>query len=140
MSTAIVYPMFAMVLLTATVLTITYRARVRAVRENALESAYYRLYQGGAEPDYAAKPARHFVNLFEAPTLFYAACLVALATRSTGPAILALAWAYFVVRVAHAWIHIGRNRLRHRIRVYAASWAVLLALWIGVVIAVARAG
>lgn len=140
MSNALVYPMFAMVLLTAVVLTITYRARVRAVRENVLPSAYYRIYQGGTEPDYAAKPARHFVNLFEAPTLFYAACLVALATRATGPAILVLAWAYFALRVIHAWIHIGSNRLRHRIRIYAVSWVVLLALWICVVVAVARAG
>ena len=38
--------------------------------------------------------------------------------------------------MVHAWIHIGRNRLRHRIRAYAASWAVLLALWICVVVAV----
>ena len=137
---AIVYPMFAMVVLTATVLVIMFRSRVRAVRENALTSAYFRVYQGGTEPDYAVKPARHFINLFEAPTLFYAACLVALATRATGPAILALAWVYVAVRVVHAWIHIGHNRLRHRIRAYAASCAVLLALWICVVVAVARAG
>lgn len=134
---AIVYPMFAMVLLTATVLVIMFRSRVRAVREQAIASTYYRVFQGGAEPEYAVKPARHFVNLFEAPTLFYAACLVALATGTAGPTILVLAWTYVAVRVGHAWIHIGRNRLRHRIRIYAASWAVLLALWIGVVLAVA---
>ena len=137
MSSAIVYPMFAMVLLTASVLVIMFLSRVRAVRENALASSYYRVHQGGLEPDYAVKPARHFINLFEAPTLFYAACLAALATGTTGTAILALAWGYVVIRIAHAWIHIGRNRLRHRIRIYAASWAVLLALWISVVIAVA---
>jgi hypothetical protein len=140
MSSAIVYPMFAMVLLTASVLVTMFRSRVRAVRENALASSYFRVYQGGTEPDYAVKPARHFINLFEAPTLFYAACLAALATGTTGPAILALAWTYFAVRVAHAWIHIGRNRLRHRIRIYAASWAVLLALWVCVVAAVAGRG
>ena len=48
---AIVYPMFAMVVLTATVLVIMFRSRVRAVRENALTSAYFRVYQGGTEPD-----------------------------------------------------------------------------------------
>ena len=140
MSNAIVYPMFAMVLLTASVLVIMFRSRVRAVRENALASSYFRVYQGGTEPDYAVKPSRHFVNLFEAPTLFYAACLAALATGTTGPAILSLAWAYFAIRVVHALVHIGRNRLRHRIRVYGASWAVLLALWICVVVAVAGRG
>ncbi len=137
---SLVYPMFAMVLLTAAVLVIMFRSRMRAVQEKALASAYFRVFQGGTEPEYAVKPARHFINLLEAPTLFYAACLAALATRTTGPAILALAWVYFAVRVAHAWIHIGRNRLRHRIPVYGASWAVLLALWICVVVAVARAG
>jgi hypothetical protein len=140
MPNAIVYPMFAMVLLTATVLVIMFRSRVRAVRENALSSSYFRVYQGGTEPEYAVKPARHFINLFEAPTLFYAACRAALATRATGPAILALAWVYVAVRIVHAWAHIGPNRLRHRIRVYGTSWAVLLALWICVVAAVARGG
>jgi hypothetical protein len=135
----LVYPMFALVLLTATVLVIMFRSRMRAIREKSLTSAYYRSFQGATEPEYAVKPARQFSNLFEAPTLFYAACVTALATQSSGPAILALAWAYVVVRVAHAWIHIGRNRLRHRIPVYGTSWAILLALWIGVVVNVSRA-
>ncbi len=137
---SLVYPMFAMVLLTATVLVIMFRSRMRAVREKALGTAYFRTFQGGTEPEYAAKPSRHFVNLFEAPTLFYAACLAALATRASGPVILALAWTYVAIRLAHAWIHIGRNRLRHRIPVYGASWVVLLAIWTCVVVQVSRAG
>jgi len=136
---ALIYPMFAMVLLTATVLVIMFRSRVRAIREKALASAYFRTFQGGVEPEYAVKPARHFVNLFEAPTLFYAACLAGLVTQTANPAVLTLAWVYVAIRMAHAWIHIGRNRLRHRIPVYAASWAVLLALWICIVFEVARA-
>lgn len=136
---ALVYPMFALVLLSATVLVITFRSRMRAIREKALTSAYYRTFQGATEPEYAVKPARQFVNLFEAPTLFYAACVTALATQSSGPLIVALAWAYVAGRLAHAWIHLGRNRLRHRIPVYGASWAILLALWIGVVVNVSRA-
>jgi hypothetical protein len=134
----LVYPMFAMVLLTATVLVIMFRSRVRAVREKALASAYFRTFQGGTEPEYVVKPARHFINLFEAPTLFYAGCLAAIATQTAGTVVLALAWAYVAIRVAHAWIHIGRNRLRHRIPVYAMSWVVLLALWIAVVVQISQ--
>jgi hypothetical protein len=134
----LVYPMFAMVLLTATVLVIMFRSRVRAVREKALASAYFRTFQGGTEPEYVVKPARHFINLFEAPTLFYAGCLAAIATQTAGSIVLALAWAYVAIRVAHAWIHIGRNRLRHRIPVYGVSWAVLLTLWIAVVVQVSQ--
>jgi hypothetical protein len=135
---ALVYPMFAMVLLTATVLVIMFRSRVRAVREQKVSTAYFRIYQGATEPEYSAKPARHFTNLFEAPTLFYAASLAAIVTQATAPIILALAWAYVAARVVHAWVHLGRNRLRHRIPVYGVSWLILLAMWVGVVVNVAR--
>jgi hypothetical protein len=127
---SLIYPMFAMVLLTATVLVILFRSRVRAVRENQISAKYFRIYQGEIEPESTAKPARHFSNLFEAPTLFYAACLAAMVTQQTGTTIVALAWAYVAARVAHAWIHLRGNRLRLRIRAYFAGWLVLLAMWV----------
>ena len=138
-SYALVYPMFALVLLTATVLVIMFRSRARAVREKKISSAYFRTFQGETEPEFIAKPSRHFVNLFEAPTLFYVACLAAMVTQTGGRAALVLAWAYVAARVAHAFIHLGRNRLRHRIPVYGASWAILLAMWVSVVAGVAAA-
>lgn len=138
--TSLIYPMFAMVLLTATVLGILFRSRVRAVRENPGTLQYFRLYQGGVEPEASAKAARHFANLFEAPTLFYAACLAAMVTGQTGIAIVGLAWAYVAARLAHAYIHLGGNRLRWRIRAYFASWLVLVALWLMLVLGVATRG
>jgi hypothetical protein len=125
----LVYPMFAMVLLTATVLGILFRSRVRAVRDNQVPVTYFRLYQGAVEPESIAKPARHFTNLFEAPVLFYAACLAAMATGQVGTAMVALAWAYVATRVVHAYVHLGGNRLRLRMRAYFAGWLVLLAMW-----------
>jgi hypothetical protein len=136
----LIYPMFAMVLLTGTVLVILFRSRVRAVREQKVTTKYFRIYQGETEPEETAKPARHFANLFEAPTLFYAACLAAMVTAQTGAAIVALAWAYVAARLVHAYIHLGSNRLRLRIRAYFASWLVLLALWIMLVVGAATAG
>jgi hypothetical protein len=134
---ALVYPMAAMVLLTFAVLVILFRSRVRAVGEKKISSHYFRIYQGEVEPESTAKPARHFINLFEAPTLFYAACLTAMVTHDANAVALALAWAYVTARIAHAWIHLGGNRLRLRIRAYFASWLVLLALWIQIVVHVA---
>lgn len=127
---SLIYPMFAMVLLTATVLVLLFRSRVRAVRENRISAKYFRIYQGEVEPESTAKPARHFTNLFEAPTLFYAACLAAMVTGETGTTFVALAWAYVAARVVHAWVHLGGNRLRLRIRAYFAGWLVLLAMWV----------
>lgn len=134
----LIYPMFAMVLLTATVLTILFRRRSRAVREGAVSSRYFRLYQGDSEPEASAPAARHFANLFEAPVLFYAACLAAMVAGMGDLITLTLAWLYVLARVIHAGIHLSSNRLRRRIAAYASSWLVLLALWIDIVVTVSQ--
>ena len=136
----LVFPMFTMVLLTATVLVRLFRSRVRAVREGQLPASFFRIYQGGIEPDYAIKTSRHFVNLFEAPTLFYVVCVAAMVTRTGGPVMLALAWVYVATRLVHAYIHLGPNRLRHRIRAYFAGWIVLTAMWAWLAFSVAMQG
>jgi hypothetical protein len=77
--------------------------------------------------------------LFEAPVLFYVACVTAIATRQVTLLAVLLAWAYVVLRVAHAYIHLNANRLRQRIPVYFASWGTLLALWITIALGSALA-
>lgn len=135
---SLVYPMLAMVLLTAVVLVMLFRSRVRMVREGLAPVSYFRTFQGSVEqPEYTIKPARHFANLFEAPTLFYAGCLAAMVTGVTGVAVVVLAWAYVAMRYLHAFIHLGGNRVRYRMRAYFASWLCLLALWITVAVGVA---
>jgi hypothetical protein len=133
---SLIYPMFAMVLLTVAVLFRLFRSRVRAVREGQLSLSFFQIWQGGTEPDYAIKPARHFVNLFEAPTLFYAVCLAAMVTRTPGILIQVLAWCYVAARLVHTYIHLGSNRVRYRVRAYFCSWIVLLAMWICVALTV----
>ena len=130
---SLVYPMLAMVLLTAGVLVVLFRSRVRMIREGLAPVSYFSVFQGSLEPEYAAKPARHFVNLFEAPTLFYVGCLAAMITGSSGIAVSILAWGYVATRYLHAFIHLGSNRIRHRLRAYFVGWLLLLTLWIYVV-------
>jgi len=134
---SLVYPMLALVLLTFGVLIVLFRSRVRMVREGLAPVSYFRVFQGSPEPEFAAKPARHFANLFEAPTLFYAGCLAAMITGVTGTVIVVLAWAYVAMRYLHAYIHLGGNRVRHRMRAYFASWVCLMAMWITVAMGVA---
>jgi hypothetical protein len=85
----LIFPMFAMVLLTFSTLARLFLARNKSVAEGEVNPQYFRVYQGGAEPEASAKLARHFANLFEAPVLFYAACVllamwVVLAMRAAG--------------------------------------------------------
>jgi hypothetical protein len=135
--TSLIYPMAAMVLLTVVVLVRLFRSRVAAVRGGQIEAAYFRLYQGGDEPETTRKLSRHFTNLFEAPTLFYVACLAGMLVGASGPVFLSLAWGYVAARTAHAFVHLGGNRLRKRILAYFASWLCLVALWLALVFHVA---
>jgi hypothetical protein len=127
--TNLIYPMAAMVLLTAVVLVQMYRARIAAVRSGQIEIEYFRLHLGAREPESSARFSRHFVNLFEVPTLFYVACVAAMAAQVGTPVMIGLAWAYVLVRIAHAYIHLGANRLRIRRNAFAIGWLVLLAMW-----------
>jgi hypothetical protein len=133
----LLFPMLAMVLLTFGVAVVLFRARKRAVREGHTPVSYFRTFQGSQEPEFLAKPTRHFSNLFEQPTLFYAGCLAALVVGVTDVAAVTLAWGYVAARLVHTGVHLRGNRLRHRVPSYFASWLFLLALWIHVCIAVA---
>jgi hypothetical protein len=89
-----------------------FRSRVRMVREGLAPVSYFRVFQGSPESEFAAKPARHFVNLFEAPTLVYVGCLAAMVTGVTYTAVVVLAWGYVAVRHVQAFTHLGTNRVR----------------------------
>ena len=125
----LIYPMFMMVVLTAIVLVALFRSRVQAVRNGEVSGVYFKTYQGGTEPDSSIKLSQHFVNIFEAPTLFYVACLAAMIIGETSMAFQLLAWLYVILRAVHAYIHTGSNKLRKRIAAYFTSWIVLFLMW-----------
>jgi hypothetical protein len=125
----LVYPMAAMVLLTFVVLIRMFRARVRAVKAGEADAGYYKTYQEGKEPRAVAQLSRHLVNMFESPTLFYAACIAGMVTGQNATVLLALAWVYVAMRGIHAYVHTGRNSLPSRIKIYFSSWLVLLGMW-----------
>lgn len=125
----LVYPMAAMVLLTFVVLIKMFRARVRAVKAGEADAGYYKTYQEGKEPREVAALSRHLVNMFESPTLFYAACIAGMVTGQNATVLQVLAWLYVAMRAIHAYIHTGSNSLPPRIKIYFSSWLVLLGMW-----------
>jgi hypothetical protein len=60
--------------------------------------------------------------------------LLPIALKDTSAELVLLAWYYVVLRVAHAWIHTGRNQLRPRIAAYMLSWVVLLWMWAALIV------
>ena len=95
--------------------------------------------QEGGEPRETAQLSRQFANLFESPTLFYAACIAGMVMGENATVLVVLAWAYVALRIAHAIIHTGKNKLQPRIRAYFSSWLVILGMWGTLVASVATA-
>lgn len=135
----ILWPAFAMFALTACVVVRLGMQRAAALKTGRVNLGFYRLYRDGKEPEDIAATARHFINLFEAPVLFYAGVIIAHVTGQTGAVLVALAWGYVAARCVHTYIHLGPNDVLWRFRVYGVSWLLLAAFWAGLGLALATA-
>lgn len=139
MSKYLILPLFAMVLLTFVVALIMLRTRIRAVLDGTVKLAHFRTFSEGTPSEDMLKVSQHFTNLFELPVLFYAALLAAMHFQVQGSAIHVWAWLFVAARVAHAYIHIGRNRVRPRMYSFLSAWFCVMAIWVIVVMQALRA-
>ena len=127
------YPMFAMVILTFVVAIHLFRLRVKAVKAGELRLSQLRLNTGEI-PDTMVQAARNYSNLFEIPVLFYAAGAAALALGIQPPALVITAWVFVLARIVHSWIHLRSNNVIHRLRAYMLGNICVLVLW-GILVA-----
>jgi len=100
---------------------------------------FYRAHIGTPEPEVAAAGARHWDNLFELPTLFYAACITAFVLGAVGTWTLVFAWAFACARLVQSAIHMSYNNPAHRGIAFSLGVLAMLALWINVGIAIVGA-
>ena len=125
----ILYPMLALVLLTAIVAVLVYRRRIAEMRARRIHPQSVATSAQMARSLEDTRASDNFRNLFETPVMFYAAVLTVYAAQLTGTAHLALAWAYVAMRVLHSSIQCTYNRVVHRLSAFMASVAALGALW-----------
>lgn len=128
------YPMFAMLLLTLTVGVILGRARFKAVAHKRINPKYFLTNRGYEVPQDLAQKERNFANLFETPPLFYVGCTLALALNLESAGLLFTAWLYVVLRIAHSIIHITYNNVYHRFFAFIGSLLTILAIWLQVLL------
>lgn len=124
---AILYPMLALVALTAIVAVAMYRRRVVEMRLRRVHPQKIATSAQMASALEDTRAADNFRNLFEAPVLFYAAVLTIYATQLTGPLYIGLAWVYVATRIAHSAIQCTYNRVMHRFAAFASGLLVLFA-------------
>ncbi|HEU5397691.1 MAG TPA: MAPEG family protein [Gammaproteobacteria bacterium] len=128
---AIFWPVLAMVLLTFVVLAYTGYKRFSAGFAGRVRAGDFRYGETANVPPDVAVANRNFMNLLEAPVLFYTFCISAYVTHTAAPWLLALAWLYVALRFVHTFIHLAYNKILHRFSSYAASNLVLLVMWLG---------
>jgi hypothetical protein len=134
----IIYPIFALVILTFIVGFSTGASRFISAKRGLVDPRYFKLFAGYTPPDNIAKLSRNFSNLFEVPVLFYTAGTTILALDINNQLILGLAWAFVALRIIHSIIHISYNNPIHRFLSFLLSSIVVLIMWVQLVIIIAQ--
>jgi len=119
-----------MALITFVVGPLMLSTRINSVKNGVVHIEYYEIFRGGEPPANVMQTTRHWSNLYEAPTLFYIACLMAFALQMESTLILGMAWTYVAMRVVNSVIHLTYNRVYHRLTVFLTSQVILVVIWI----------
>ena len=125
--TAIFLPFVGTMLLTIVVWGYMYARRIPFIlRSNLSPQQLIPSELARLSPPAVANPSDNLKNLFELPTIFYAAVLYLYVTQQVDAWYLGAAWIFFGFRILHSAVHCTFNFVPLRFWLYATS---ALALW-----------
>ena len=125
----IVLAMSVLALWTLLIWALVPLTRIRAGRAGHVHVKDFRYGESANVPGDVSLPNRNYMNLLELPVLFYAACLVVLATNRADDFTVLLAWAFVASRIAHSVIHLTYNNVLHRGVMFGAGVSIVFAMW-----------
>ena len=73
--------------------------------------------------------ANSYSNQFEMPLLFYVLTILAIMTRHADFLFVVLSWAWVVLRLMQAFVHVTTNNVRMRGLWFGISAIVLMIMW-----------
>jgi hypothetical protein len=126
---AVLLPVFVMVALTFGLLFYMGRVRVGTLKRGEVKIKDIALRQPNW-PERATKASMAYHNQLELPLLFYVLVILAIITKQADLLFVLLSWVFVVLRVIHALIIVISNRIQQRFAVFAASFFVLVVMWI----------
>ena len=126
---AVLLPLFVQVAMTFVLLFWMGRARVATIARGQVKVRDIALGQS-AWPERATQIANCFHNQLQLPVLFYLLVVLALFTRKTDLVFVVLSWAFVLLRLLHAFIHVTSNHVPTRFRWFLAGAVVLLVMWL----------
>jgi len=124
-----------LVLLTFAVMTYMAYKRFSAGFAGRVKGSDFRYGETANVPPDVSVANRNFMNLLEAPILFYVFCLAAYATRHVTEFTLYAAWAFVGLRLVHTLFHLFYNRILYRFAPYALSNLLLAGCWLWLAVA-----
>ncbi len=133
MDNALLYPLFANVLLTFSVSLLMVRARMNAVKNKHVAPSYFKHNRGKA-PEQILRYSDNYQNQYELPILFYTLIALLLITQTHHTGFTITAWLFVFTRIVHSYIHIKTNNILHRLKAFVSGFVILLAMWIGFMI------
>lgn len=125
---SIFYPVLAVVTLTLLVQLMIAVSRFRAGFRGQICTDDFKYGESLAVPPEVCITNRNYMNLLEAPVLFYVVCIVLYVTAGVTDIVVGLAWLYVALRITHSAIHLTYNKVMHRMPVFAASNITLVVL------------
>ncbi len=131
-TTAIFWPLIVQFGLVAVVYVQLMLKRVDAVRAGHARSSQFR--ENRNEPEESLFVRNNLENQFELPTLFFPVCIALFVTGGANLYTTLLAWLFVISRVAHAWVHIRTNRIRHRRPLFAAGFLFVGLLYLALLL------
>ena len=125
---AVLLPLFVQVVLTFGLGFWAAAARFRAVRSGEARPRDIALREPNWPPR-VLQIVNAYHNQLELPLLFYVLTILAWNTRHADLVFVLLAWAFAVLRVLHAYVHVTSNDLRRRASLFIAGAIVLALMW-----------
>jgi len=134
-STAIFWPVIVQVALIYLLYYMLFTRRQAAVKAGKVRLSQLR--DNVTEPAETLFLRNNLTNQYELPVLFIAGCIALYAAGYATIVPVILAWVFVILRIAHAIVHVGQNRMRHRVPIFIAGFVVngLLWLWLAANIA-----
>lgn len=123
----ILYPVFALVLLTFLMAFWMANERFASVRRGEIK------FEPGVRPVFrnrAGQVSNAYHNLLEMPMLFYAVVAFAMLTKGDDGLMIILAWIYVACRYMQGLVHATYNKLIHRFGAFVVSVFVLAIMWV----------
>jgi len=137
--TSLLLPVLVQVALTFALMAWMWKLRIGALKSREVTFKDIALREP-AWPARVTQVGNCFHNQLELPVLFYVLVAFTLITRTNDIVFVVLAWVFVLARLVHAYIHTDSNDVQSRFYAMAASFTVLIAMWMTFAVRILSAG